>query len=77
MRNANSRYQMSKNALGIIVFVNRKMVLASSTRIYLIKINAQKRLIVREITNSMQEIPKFLDKLALGGKNCGRTIHFR
>jgi hypothetical protein len=68
---------MSKNAFGIIAFVTRKMVLVSSTRIFLIKINAQKRLIVRKITNSMYEIPKFLDKLVLGGKNCGRTIHFR
>jgi hypothetical protein len=77
MRKANSTYQMSKNALGTIVFVTRKMVLATITRIFLIKINAQKRLIVRKITNSMHEIPNFLDKLVLGGKNCGRTIHFR
>ena len=49
--------------------VTQKMVSAYSTRIFLIKINAQKRLIARKITNSMHGIPKFLDRLVLGGNN--------
>ena len=71
----NSTYQMTKNALRIIFFVTSKTVSSSSMRIFIIV--PLKRLKASKIRNFMHEIPKFLDKLVLGGKNCGRRIHFR
>ena len=71
----NSTYQMTKNALRIIFFVTSKTVSSSSMRIF--PIVPLKRLKASKIRNFMREIPKFLDKLVLGGKNCGRRIHFR
>lgn len=71
----NSTYQMTKNALRIIFFVTSKTVSSSSMRIFIIV--PLKRLKASKIRNFMYEIPKFLDKLVLGGKNCGRRIHFR
>jgi hypothetical protein len=71
----NSTYQMTMNALRIIFFVTSKTVSSSSMRIFIIV--PLKRLKASKIRNFMREITKFLDKLVLGGKNCGRRIHFR
>jgi hypothetical protein len=72
---SSSIYQMIKNALRIIFFIIRKMVSSSSIRIF--PIVPLKRLKACKIINFMHEIPKFLDKLDMGSKNCGTRVYFR
>jgi hypothetical protein len=58
-------------------FSSLRTVSSSNTRIFSIKIKTQKWLKACKVINFMHEIPKFLDKLVLGGKNCGWRIYFR